>query len=64
MTTLRMTNVMTKMSDNNVTLYFFLLIPERFTHIISHILDCTVMCMCVPVCVWGGHNIPCIVQKD
>lgn len=32
MTTLRMTTVMTKMPDNNVTLYFFPLITEHFTH--------------------------------
>lgn len=46
MTTLRMTNMMTKMSDNNITLYFFLLIAKRFTHIISCALDCTAICVC------------------
>lgn len=60
MTTLRMTNGMTKMSDNNVTLYFFPLIPKHFTHYLMHSRS---HC-CVCVCVYGRRAILCIFQKN
>lgn len=47
MTTLRMTNGMTKMSDNNVTLYFFPLIPKHFTHYLMHSRSHCCVCVCV-----------------
>lgn len=50
--TLRRRKGMTKVLDNNVTLYFFSLIPKHFTHHLMHSRLYRYVCVCV--CMGGG----------